>query len=229
MQLKQVVKQLRQKGYRIKVYKRKDGGLLIKSINKRQFGGAMGNQIARELLGVKPSQKQLETNRRLVSRFIERKSIADLKGKALFNRVQRTWEIYKPNVSGKITWKKYEWNVKNLSKGMADEKLREAYRYARGLAYTENVNHALDTMKEQINKLDFRGLNLNNAEKKSYIDRYQRVIDYIENNRDKITERDLQEVLRLTSGSRNSKEETLRHGRLDAKEIIEGLEKLFFL
>ena len=56
MTIKNSIKELKARGYRVSYRQRKDGGILIKSIDGHTYRGATGNRVARALLGQKLSE-----------------------------------------------------------------------------------------------------------------------------------------------------------------------------
>lgn len=65
MTIKKSIKELRTRGYRVSYRQRKDGGILIKSINGQKYRGATGNSVARAILGQKLSEARQVQLRRL--------------------------------------------------------------------------------------------------------------------------------------------------------------------
>ena len=122
MTIRNVVSKLRQEGYKVTYRVRKDGGVLIKSINGQKFKGATGNTLARQLSG-----ETISESREIQLRYAT---------------VKRKW------IRGKLPTKK---NIGDLSykrtKRVAMEEGKEAVfkylsekeKYAAGIAYTENV------------------------------------------------------------------------------------------
>ena len=58
MSVRELVKALRKEGHKVTYRKRKDGGILIKSIDGQKFKGAKGNLLARQMLGINLSEKR---------------------------------------------------------------------------------------------------------------------------------------------------------------------------
>ena len=94
MTTRQLVQQLQSQGYQVKYHIRKDGGVLISSINGAKFKGAKGNIYARQLLGVEISQRRSQQLSKIRYPFYwnSRREVSQW-----FNisMVQNMWEKYK--------------------------------------------------------------------------------------------------------------------------------------
>ena len=49
MTLREIVNELRAQGHQVEIYNRKDGGILVKSIDGMSFKAAEGNTLARQM------------------------------------------------------------------------------------------------------------------------------------------------------------------------------------
>ena len=147
MNLRQIVDKLRQEGHSITYYVRKDGGILIKSIDGQRFTGATGNAIARSMSGEILSVKRYSQLYRITMTGKRAKAyLDDREVKRLLQRVQRKWNQAFPHKRGEIppvglkTSKKVKWSLENRG--------REAERYASGKAYSENIRQLADYVED---------------------------------------------------------------------------------
>ena len=155
-----VVKLLRQQGHSITYYKRKDGGILITSIDETKFASAHGNAKARELANVKISEarfKQLQyaTRSKIYLREMKRKGIerdstlygAFLKAKRKWNKAFKS-KGGKPHPAGYFTWRHIQYTLEHEGYNEALRLIGEAERYATGLAYNKNVQILASQIEE---------------------------------------------------------------------------------
>lgn len=184
-QVLQIANKLRRQGYEITLYKRKDRGYLIKSINGRRFTGAKGNQFARSLTGSKLSNKVLQANRRIVEKYIVKPKLPKSFMKE-FQKTQRIWRTRSPKVSGKISMKDFRWRIEHKGMEEAIRSLHEHQRYAKGLAYNENINTF-------ISQLENRASHSTSIHK----EQTQKIIDWMDKNRNKITEEQMGKAFQL--------------------------------
>ena len=159
MTLIEIVEQLQKQGNDVSYRHRKDGGIIITSINGKRFKGAEGNALARRIVGATLSearkiQLQVIKPKKGESPASRRKKKLDKEILKLKNRVQRKWAKKVEKSKGKITLQKVRWNVENLGREEAIRKLREADRYASGLAYNKNIDALLDYIDQLRSKVD---------------------------------------------------------------------------
>lgn len=155
MNLRQLVNKLRQEGHSITYYVRKDGGILIKSIDGQRFTGASGNKLARAMSGETLSVKRSEQLTRITWSGKRAKAyFEDREVKRLLQRVQRKWNKAFPHKRGEIppvglkTSKKVKWSLENRGREETIRLLTEAERYASGKAYTENIRQLADYVQD---------------------------------------------------------------------------------
>ena len=144
MTAREMVKTLELQGHSVSYYVRKDGGILITSIDGQRFTGAKGNIKARTMLGTTLSKARSE---QLAEATITKKQlkIAPQELKDEWLRVRAIWRKAFPRKKGKknpvgtLPWKRIRWRYEHY--GMADalQSLLEAEKYATGIAYTKNV------------------------------------------------------------------------------------------
>ena len=164
MTIKKSIKELRSRGYRVTYKQRKDGGILIKSINGRKFTGAKGNAQARQILGTRLSEARSYQLHRLNPQkgdnwtrpaSQKRKPLPEALSRELKN-VQRLWRkgsgkvLSHTTIQGTISRGNLRYVYETYGEQEAWLKLRKAKRYAQGYAYEENVKWLRDTIKEQI-------------------------------------------------------------------------------
>ena len=180
-QILRVANELRRQGYEISLYKRKDRGYLITKINGQRFTGAKGNMYARSITGTKLSRNVLRANRKLVKQFIVKPKLSKSFMRE-FRKTQRIWRKEHPNISGKIRLRDYRWKIEHEGIEIARQSLSEKQRYAKGLAYTENIN----TLQDKLNSI--KGANSIQQEK------INKIKDFVKKNGNKITEAQIREV-----------------------------------
>ena len=142
MNVKEMIEELRNRGYVVEARKRKDGGYIITKINGQTFKGAKGNTYARSVLGVELSQARMEQLSFNVNKYISganKKATLDQEMKKELRKVQRKWRKHK--VKGQISASKVKRHIKESGREEALEYLRRQSRYGEGLAYEENVEY----------------------------------------------------------------------------------------
>ena len=143
MTMREIVKKLEAQGHSVNYYVRKDGGILIKRIDGEVFThGASGNIKARQLLGVELSQARA---RQLTFAKRQRKSSLAEDIETEFQRVKKIWKKAFPSKKGKAPSAGYfgrrriKYAVEHYGKEEALRRIKEAERYASGLAYAKNI------------------------------------------------------------------------------------------
>ena len=146
MTMIQVVRTLQAQGHVVDFYVRKDGGILVKAIDGERYPqGASGNARARQLVGTNISEariKQLKYATR--SRKAKRVGLDD-EVKREFERVKKAWNKAfkskkgKPHPAGYFGWRRIKYAQDKYGKEEALRRIREAERYASGIAYSKNV------------------------------------------------------------------------------------------
>ena len=147
MTMIEVVRELQQQGHQVDFYVRKDGGILVKSIDGQRYtSGASGNRVAREMIGGKAqiseariSQLKYATRSRKVKTTLEE----DIERE--FQRVKKKWnKVFKAkkgkrHPAGYFGRRRIKYLTEHYSKEEVLARLREAERYASGIAYSKNV------------------------------------------------------------------------------------------
>jgi hypothetical protein len=157
MTIRQTINLLRSQGHKVTYYERRDGGVLIKSIDGQRFSGATGNLYARAMSGQTLSvnrAKQLGnitwSGKRLQSQIPS--SEKEIKKKLV--KVQRIWRKSFPKVDGKVppvgrkTAKKVKWSLEHRGKEETLRLLEEAEKYAKGKAYSKNIQQLADFIND---------------------------------------------------------------------------------
>lgn len=152
--VKDIAKELVAQGFDVKVYVRKDGGVLIKEINGQKFTGASGNQAAREMVGEVLSEKrkvQLEEATK------KRTTFSEQFGRSVYNRfkkVQTKWrKASLPKSAGKISIKKFRKIASEQGVEEALKMLSEKEKYASGIAYSKNVEALALAVEDYADKI----------------------------------------------------------------------------
>ena len=146
MNMRQVVSKLIEQGHQVTYYIRKDGGILVKSIDgERYTTGATGNARARQLVGSTLSEarsSQLKYATR--ARKVKRPSLDD----EIYNewqRVKKKWNKAfkskggKPHPAGYFGWARIKYSIEHYGREDALRRIREAESYSSGIAYAKNV------------------------------------------------------------------------------------------
>ena len=176
MSMIEVVRRLQSQGHIVNFYVRKDGGILVKSIDGEKFpSGASGNARARQMVGASISEARLSQLKYATrARRIKKPSLDDEIRKE-FERVKKKWNKAfkskkgKPHPAGYFGWARIKWSLEHYGKEEALRRIREAERYASGIAYSKNVETLAMFIKvagQQYNSPEFTQLAedlLNNA------------------------------------------------------------------
>ena len=136
--VRQLVTQLKSQGYEVTYRVRKDGGILITSIDGQRFKGAAGNIRARILTGNVLSKRRtaqltkITRERRVHPRKIPVETPEDLE--RFRKRVMRKWR--KATLTGSITKKNLRAIIEDRGLEGAKTYLEEMERHAEGKAYS---------------------------------------------------------------------------------------------
>ena len=154
MTIREIIKVLSSQGHTVSYYVRKDGGVLIKSIDGRRFTGASGNVYARSITGQLLSEKRSMQLEKITYTGKRAKSyIEDREVKRLLQKVQRKWnKAFRKNGQvpsvGRKTAKGVKWSLVHKGKEETIRLLKEAERYASGLAYSRNIEQLAMYVKQ---------------------------------------------------------------------------------
>lgn len=157
MTIKELIIDLKNKGYDVSYYKRKDGGYRITRINSEYFRGSEGNIEARRIAGVELSEararalSKLTTPKGKGSYNKRRKSPVDEETKKFIQKLQRMYRKA-GKAEGKPTIRNYRYILKTKGKAEADRLLRQSARRILGYAYVENVDALLMRLRMDLEK-----------------------------------------------------------------------------
>lgn len=139
--MRQVVSQLQAEGHSVTYYIRKDGGILIRSIDGTKFFGASGNLVARQMTGVTLSEKKSHQ----LTRITKARTTGDTAVDKALRKLQREWKKSFPYKKGEMpavgkkTLRTTKYYLAKYGKEATLRRLSESLRYAKGIAYTDNV------------------------------------------------------------------------------------------
>ena len=176
MTTRQLVQQLQAQGYSVKYHIRRDGGILIQSINGAKFKGAKGNIYARQLLGVELSQRRSQqlskiTRERIVKpRKIPVETPNDLE--RFRKRVMRKWR--KAGLTGSISKRNLRKIIEERGFEGAKTYLTEMERHTQGKAYFGAIEGLLARIENDMELVE-------DNEEYDYL---QRSYDLINSNKD---------------------------------------------
>ena len=149
---RQIVTQLERQGHIVKYYVRKDGGILIQSINGQKFSGAKGNIYARTLLGEEFSErreaqlKKITRERVRTPRKIPVETPEDLE--RFRKRVMRKWR--KAGLKGSISKRNLRKIIEDRGFAGAKTYLEEMERHSEGKAYLSAVEGLISRIEQDL-------------------------------------------------------------------------------
>lgn len=196
---------LRSRGHSVKFYRRPDGSYRITEINGVTYTGSTGNKVARQILGVKISEKREKQLERIRT---PKKAPLPHEVDKRIRRVQRLWKKNKVQREGYVGRRGARYNLEHYGEEETLRKLSEQERYARGLAYTETIQWIIDYIRDQI------------IPKVSPQDKItlKEIISLIENNKSTIKESDISPIHDYLYDFRDGK-----ISALEAKRRIESI------
>ena len=162
----QIVNELASGGHQVDFYVRKDGGILIRSIDGEHFTGAKGNARARQLTGQNISEarfKQLKYATEVRMHPVKNVEVKD-SIKQEYARVKKMWnkafksKAGKPHPAGYFGWKRIKRTIKEQGEAEALRRIGEAEKYASGVAYSKNVQILAGFIKEAGDKFGNQAL-----------------------------------------------------------------------
>lgn len=188
--MREVVSDLEKQGHSVTYYVRKDGGILIKTIDGQRFTGATGNLYARAMVGETLSTKRANQLSQITWSGKRAKSQISNKYKKIkdkLKQVQRKWrEAFGVNPPvGKKTSKKVKWQIENKGVEETERLLNEAERYAKGQAYTKNIGYLVDRILDYAEKFKIK----NDGKPSDVQLKLINLADEIMDNKDKIMEK----------------------------------------
>ena len=165
MTMMEVVRQLQAQGHEVDFYVRKDGGILVKNIDGEKFTtGASGNARARQIAGASISEARISQLKYATrARGVKKPSLDD-EIYSEFIRVKKKWNRAfkakggKPHPAGYFGWNRIKYSIEHYGRDEALRRIREAERYASGIAYTKNVEYLATQIENAGNKLQSQEL-----------------------------------------------------------------------
>ena len=148
MTLREIISKLQGEGHKVEYRVRSDGGIIIKRIDSQRFTyGATGNVVARSMVG--ESAKISEARSKQLSYATKshqaKKPTLDEDIEREYQRVKKKWrkafksQKGKPHPAGYFGKRRIRYAVEKYGKAEALRRIREAERYASGIAYSKNV------------------------------------------------------------------------------------------
>lgn len=161
MTLRELVNELRAQGHQIEYYNRKDGSILIRSIDGVDYkDGAAGNKMARAMGQSLNLNAELSQARKTQLKIIKPKGKRTKLPKALEVKLKKVQKLYNKNKipisQGRITKKQIRQIVSEEGEKAAMKKLTQAQRYAEGYATNATIDAFL-TAIESYRKLFKQG------------------------------------------------------------------------
>ena len=149
--MRTIASELMSTGHKIEFYARKDGGILITSIDGQRFSGAEGNKRARSMTGQTLSEARLTqlkyatgTRKELNTPSLKKTTINDSIKKE-YQRVKKMWtkafkaKEGKPHKAGYFGVARIKKSIRDYGEEEALRRIGEAEKYASGIAYSKNV------------------------------------------------------------------------------------------
>lgn len=138
MTLRQLAKAYRDQGHRVEYYNRKDGSILVRSIDGVQYKGASGNAVLRTLGNSVNLNADLSKARKTQLKIIKPKGKRTPLPKAFEKKLKKVQELYNKNkvpiAQGRITKKLIRQILTEEGEEAVRKKLTAAQRYAEGYA-----------------------------------------------------------------------------------------------
>ena len=156
MTVKKMIEALMNKGHKVKFTIRQDGSARITEIDGQTFKASKGNSAARDILGQSLSKRQMEQANRNVAKQKGKKRKKKKKNpmsdeekelRKITRRVQKAFR--EAGDKGTIRWSSVAYTWKHYGVQEALDKLTQAGRYAKGLAYPINLQHFVDRLRQQ--------------------------------------------------------------------------------
>lgn len=213
----EVVTQLRSQGHSVDIYVRKDGGILVKSIDGQRFTkGASGNIVARQLAGAQLSEARASQLKFATRARTFKHPTLDDEVKKEWTRVKKKWnKVFKakggkPHPAGYFGWNRINRTIKIYGREEALRRIREAEKYASGVAYAKNVEQLAGFILDAGNKYNSNELKklASDVLENAYAIRdewiypaYERLYDLNKGHDPKQVASDVRTILRLKNAS----------------------------
>ncbi len=152
MTLRELVNELRAQGHQIEYYNRKDGSILIRSIDGVDYkDGAAGNKVARAMGQSLNLNAELSQARKTQLKIIKPKGKRTKLPKALEVKLQKVQKLYNKNkvpiAQGRITKRLIREIYKEEGEKAARKKLTQAQRYAEGFATNATIEAFIEAIR----------------------------------------------------------------------------------
>lgn len=152
MTLRELVKELRKQGHQVEYYNRKDGSILIRSIDGIDYkDGAAGNKVARAMGAALDLNAELSQARKTQLKIIKPKGKRTPLPKALEVKLKKVQKLYNKNkvpiAQGRITKKLVRQILEEEGEKAARKKLTQAQRYAEGYATNATIDAFLTAIQ----------------------------------------------------------------------------------
>lgn len=219
MKMIEVVSMLRSQGHQVDIYIRKDGGILVKGIDGQRFPrGAAGNTAARRMAGASLSEARGAQLRYATRARKLRKPSLDDEVKAEWRRVKKKWnkafhsQKGKPHPAGYFGWNRINRAIKEYGREEALRRIKEAEKYASGLAYSKNVEQLAGFIMDAANKYNSDALRALSSDliENAYMIRdewiypaYERLYDLNKGQEPAQIAKDVRKILRLGDARKN--------------------------
>ena len=148
MTLRQIVMELIARGHKVNYYVRKDGGLVIHSIDGTHYSGKTGNAVARKMLGVALSTRRKVQLERINTQRNWKKSKTPIPEDLDKYRLKVNRLLRKSVKVGTLSKRNLREMIEERGVEGAWEYLKEQERRARGLAYNSVINGLLARLEE---------------------------------------------------------------------------------
>lgn len=146
MTVREIIKTLESQGHEVEFRVRSDGGIIIKRIDDQRFTyGATGNVAARQMVGADISEARIKQLKYATKSHQAKKPTLDEEIEREYRRVKRKWnkafkaQKGKPHPAGYFGKRRIRYAMEKYGKEEALRRIREAERYASGIAYSKNV------------------------------------------------------------------------------------------
>ena len=148
MSLRQIVMELIARGHKVTYYVRKDGGLVIHSIDGTHYSGKAGNAVARKMLGVALSTRRKVQLERINTQRNWKKSKTPIPEDLEKYRLKVNRLLRKSVKVGTLSKQNLRVMIEERGVEGAWEYLKEQERRARGLAYNSVINGLIARLEE---------------------------------------------------------------------------------
>lgn len=152
MTLRELVNELRAQGHQVEYYNRKDGSILIRSIDGVDYkDGAAGNKVARAMGQSLNLNAELSQARKTQLKIIKPKGKRTKLPKALEVKLKKVQKLYNKNkvpiAQGRITKRLIRDIYKEEGEKAARKKLTAAQRYAEGFATSATIEAFIEAIQ----------------------------------------------------------------------------------